>query len=141
MKVAIIERKLFGGTCVNIGCTPTKSLVASAYAAHMVRRAADFGVIVDGRATVDMKRVKARKDRIAGESEKGVEAGLRNTPGCTVFQGHARFESARDVSVGDVRLTAEQIFINVGGRARIPESRSPRRSQESRSSPRRRWRP
>src|SRR5437660_2393243 len=90
MKVAIIERGRFGGTCVNTGCIPTKTLVASAYAAHLARRGCEFGFTIDGAVNVDMKRVKARKDRIAGESEKGVEAGLRNTPGGTVFQGHAR---------------------------------------------------
>ena len=73
MKVAIIERKLFGGTCVNTGCTPTKTLVASAYAAHLARRAADYGVVVDGSISIDMKRVKARKDHVSGLSNKGVE--------------------------------------------------------------------
>jgi pyruvate/2-oxoglutarate dehydrogenase complex dihydrolipoamide dehydrogenase (E3) component len=77
MKVAIIERKLFGGTCVNTGCTPTKTMVASAYAAHVVRRAADFGVVNNGPASVDMKRVKSRKDAISGQSRTGVESWLR----------------------------------------------------------------
>src|SRR6202451_779931 len=78
MKVAIVERKWFGGTCVNTGCVPTKTMVASAYAAHMVRRAADFGVVSDGSASVDMKRVKSRKDAISGESKTGVENWLRS---------------------------------------------------------------
>jgi len=120
MKVAIIERKLFGGTCVNTGCIPTKTLVASAYAAHMARRAADFGVET-GPVTVDMKRVKARKDAISAKSRTGVEGMLRGTKNVTVYQGSARFESAREVSVGAARLTAERIFINVGGRAVIPD--------------------
>jgi pyruvate/2-oxoglutarate dehydrogenase complex dihydrolipoamide dehydrogenase (E3) component len=119
MKVAIIERKLFGGTCVNTGCIPTKTLVASAYAAHMARRAADFGVDA-GPVTVDMKRVKARKDAISAKSRTGVESMLRSTKNVTVYQGSARFESAREVSVGAARLTADRIFINVGGRAVIP---------------------
>jgi pyruvate/2-oxoglutarate dehydrogenase complex dihydrolipoamide dehydrogenase (E3) component len=119
-RVAIIERGRFGGTCVNTGCIPTKTLVASAYNAHMVRRAADFGVQVAGTARVDMKRVKARKDEITGKSRSGLESWLKNTPNCTVYQGHARFESAKEVVVGEELLTAPQIFINVGGRAAIP---------------------
>jgi pyruvate/2-oxoglutarate dehydrogenase complex dihydrolipoamide dehydrogenase (E3) component len=119
-QVAIIERHRFGGTCVNTGCIPTKTLVASAYNAHMVRRAADFGVQVTGTAQVDMKRVKARKDEIVGKDRSGLESWLRNTPNCTVYHGHARFESPTEVSVGEELLSAPQIFINVGGRATIP---------------------
>ena len=121
MNVAIIERKLFGGTCVNTGCTPTKALVASAYAAHMVARASDFGVILNGGASVDMKRVKARMEAIFSPSTRGVERSLRNTERCTVYQDHARFVSAREVSVANEILKAEKIFINVGGRALIPD--------------------
>jgi pyruvate/2-oxoglutarate dehydrogenase complex dihydrolipoamide dehydrogenase (E3) component len=120
MKVAIVERKFFGGTCVNTGCIPTKTMVASAYAAHMARRAADFGVEA-GPVTVDMKRVKARKDAISGKSRTGVESMLRGTANVTVYTGGARFESAHQVSVGEVRLTAERIFINVGCRAMVPD--------------------
>ena len=121
MKVAIIERKLFGGTCINTGCTPTKTMVASAYAAHMVYRAADFGVVNTSAARVDMKLVKSRKDAVAGESRSGVENWLRGMANCTVYQGHARFESPKEVSVGAERLTADRIFINVGGRAVEPQ--------------------
>src|SRR3989441_10105485 len=99
MKVAIIERKLFGGTCVNTGCIPTKTMVASAYAAHMAHRAADFGVVIDGRVSVDMKRVKVRKDAVSGQSRTGVEQWLKNMPNCTVYHGQARFESPQEVSV------------------------------------------
>ena len=120
MKVAIVERKLFGGTCVNTGCIPTKTMVASAYAAHMARRAADFGVAIDGSVSVDMRRVKARKDAISGKSRTGVETWLKHMQNCTVYEGHARFESPRDVGVGQDRLTAGRIFINVGGRAAVP---------------------
>src|SRR5438874_1221963 len=120
MKVAVCERKLFGGTCVNTGCVPTKTLVASAYAAHMVRRAADFGVVIESPVRVDMKQVKARKDAVSGHSRAGVESWLKSMANCTVYQGHARFESPHEVSVGDRRLTAERIFINVGGRALVP---------------------
>jgi len=119
MKVAVIERGFFGGTCVNTGCIPTKTMVASAYAAHIARRADDYGVI-DGAVSVDMKKVKARKDQISGKSRVGVESGLKNMANCTVYQGHGRFEGPHEVSIGDVRLTAERIFINVGGRAAIP---------------------
>ncbi len=119
MQVAIIERKLFGGTCVNTGCIPTKTMVASAYAAHIARRAAEYGIGA-GPVTVDMKRVKARKDAISGESRTGLEASLKNLANCTVYEGHARFESPREVSVGEARLTAPRIFINTGGRAAIP---------------------
>jgi pyruvate/2-oxoglutarate dehydrogenase complex dihydrolipoamide dehydrogenase (E3) component len=121
MKVAVIERKLFGGTCVNTGCIPTKTMVASAYAAHLARRAAEFGVNTGGNVSVDMKRVKARKDEISGKSRTGVEIWLKEMKNCTVYEGHARFESAREVRVGEDRLTADKIFINVGGRARVPE--------------------
>jgi pyruvate/2-oxoglutarate dehydrogenase complex dihydrolipoamide dehydrogenase (E3) component len=120
MTVAIVERGRFGGTCVNTGCIPTKTMVASAYAAHLARRASEFGVDVNGSIAVDMKRVKARKDDISGQSSAGVESGLRQTERCTVYQGHARFESPTEISVGSDRLTAGRIFINVGGRASVP---------------------
>jgi len=119
-RVAIIERNRFGGTCVNTGCIPTKTLVASAYAAHMARRAADFGVAVPAPISVDMKRVKARKDEVSGKSRTGLENWLRGTSNCTVYRGHARFESPNEIRVADELLTAPQIFINVGARATIP---------------------
>jgi pyruvate/2-oxoglutarate dehydrogenase complex dihydrolipoamide dehydrogenase (E3) component len=121
MKVAIVERKLFGGTCVNTGCIPTKTMVASAYAAHMARLAAVYGVKVEGTVSVDMARVKARKDAVSGKSRTGVETWLKGMKNCAVYQGHARFESPREVSVGGDRLTSERIFINVGGRAIVPD--------------------
>ena len=99
-KVAIIERKLFGGTCVNTGCTPTKTLVASAYAAHVARRAADYGVRSSGAVKVDMKAVKARKDAVVGASRDGVERSLKTLEGCTVYEGHARFVAQKEVQVG-----------------------------------------
>jgi pyruvate/2-oxoglutarate dehydrogenase complex dihydrolipoamide dehydrogenase (E3) component len=120
MSVAVIERGRFGGTCVNTGCIPTKTLVASAYAAHLARRAAEYGVTIGGPVTVDMKQVKARKDEISGRSSHNVENSIRGLEHCTVYQGHARFESANTVRVGDELLEAERIFINVGGRALIP---------------------
>jgi pyruvate/2-oxoglutarate dehydrogenase complex dihydrolipoamide dehydrogenase (E3) component len=119
-KVAIIERKLFGGTCVNTGCTPTKTLVASAYVAHVARRAADYGVRIDGSVNVDMKAVKARKDAVVSVFRDGVEQSLRALQGCTVYEGHGRFVAEKKVAVDDSELTADQIFINVGARATIP---------------------
>jgi pyruvate/2-oxoglutarate dehydrogenase complex dihydrolipoamide dehydrogenase (E3) component len=119
--VAFVERKLFGGTCVNTGCTPTKALVASAYVAQKARVAASYGITIGSAVTVDMKAVKARKDGIVANSRDGLEAYLRGMKGCTVFDGHARFESATQVRVGDDVLTAKEIFINVGGRAVIPD--------------------
>lgn len=121
MKVALIERKLFGGTCVNTGCMPTKTLIASAYAAHLARRAADFGVVTGGPVSIDFGRVKARVERVVAEARTGVERWLRSMSGCTVLQGHARFEAPDTVRVGDQRLTAPRIFVNVGGRALVPE--------------------
>jgi pyruvate/2-oxoglutarate dehydrogenase complex dihydrolipoamide dehydrogenase (E3) component len=119
LTVAIIERKRFGGTCVNNGCVPTKTMVASAYAAHTARRGADYGFDISGDVRVDMKRVKARKDDIVGRDSSGLEKWLRGLNNCTVIQGHARFESARTVSVSGELLEADKIFINVGGRASV----------------------
>jgi pyruvate/2-oxoglutarate dehydrogenase complex dihydrolipoamide dehydrogenase (E3) component len=120
-KVAIIERNLFGGTCVNTGCIPTKTLVASAYAAQLARRASEYGVTVPGPVSVDMKAVKARKDQISGKSRTGLEKSLKELENCTVYEGHARFESKTEVRVGNELLSAPQIFINVGGRAVVPD--------------------
>ena len=120
MKVAVIERKLFGGTCVNTGCIPTKTLVASARAAYMARRAADFGVMINGAIAVDMKKVKARKDDVVGRSNHEVPEWMTKMPNLTVFKAHARFEDTHTVSVGDDKLEADKIFINVGARAFVP---------------------
>jgi pyruvate/2-oxoglutarate dehydrogenase complex dihydrolipoamide dehydrogenase (E3) component len=120
-KVALVERKFFGGTCVNVGCMPTKALVASAYAAHMARRAADFGVVVEGAVSVDMKKIRARRDAISAKSRAGVENWLVGMEGCTLFRGEAAFESPTTVRVGAARLSASRIFINVGARATRPE--------------------
>ena len=120
MKVAVVERGKFGGTCVNTGCIPTKAMVASARAAYAARRAAEFGVDIGGPITVDMKRVKARKDEISGKSNTGVESWLKSMQNCTVYDAQARFVSPHEVSVGSETLTAERIFINVGGRAIVP---------------------
>jgi pyruvate/2-oxoglutarate dehydrogenase complex dihydrolipoamide dehydrogenase (E3) component len=123
MKVVIIERKRFGGTCVNNGCVPTKTLVASARAAHVARRAGDYGVTIPGSIAVDMKKVKARKDAVVRQSSEGLEKWLRDTKNLTVIEGQGRFADAHHVRVGDQRLEADKIFINVGGRASMPSFR------------------
>jgi pyruvate/2-oxoglutarate dehydrogenase complex dihydrolipoamide dehydrogenase (E3) component len=120
-KTAIIERKLFGGTCVNVGCVPTKTLVASARAAYLARRGADFGVMIDGAIRVDMAKVKARKDAVVEQSREGVSAWLRGTPNLTVFEGHGRLESPHAVRVNGALLEAREIFLNAGARALVPD--------------------
>jgi pyruvate/2-oxoglutarate dehydrogenase complex dihydrolipoamide dehydrogenase (E3) component len=120
LRVAVIERKNFGGTCVNTGCMPTKTLVASAYVAHMARRAAEYGVEVDGPIKVDMKRVKARKDDIVSDSRKGVSDWMEGLANTTVYRGHARLTGPKTVSVNGEILEAGKIIINTGGRALIP---------------------
>jgi pyruvate/2-oxoglutarate dehydrogenase complex dihydrolipoamide dehydrogenase (E3) component len=120
MTVAMIERHLFGGTCVNTGCTPTKTLIASAEVAHQARRAAEFGVRLQGEVSVDMPSVKKRKDAVVAASRDGLEGWLRGMERCTVFDGHARFISSREVRIDDTVIGASRIFINVGGRAAVP---------------------
>jgi pyruvate/2-oxoglutarate dehydrogenase complex dihydrolipoamide dehydrogenase (E3) component len=119
--VALVERKLFGGTCVNTGCMPTKTLVASARAAHVARRAADFGVVLTGEVGIDMLKVKSRADTVIANARHGVRRWLDDMDGCTVIEGHAHFEDARTLRVGNERLTAPQVFLNVGGRAAVPD--------------------
>ncbi|WP_287359882.1 FAD-containing oxidoreductase, partial [Mesorhizobium sp.] len=121
MSVALIERKLVGGTCVNTGCMPTKAMVASAYAAHLARRAADYGVTVSGPVGVDYKAIKARKDKVSNDARGNLESWIAGMDKCTLFRGHARFETADTVRVGDDLLSAEKIFINTGGRASVPD--------------------
>ena len=120
MKTAIIERKLFGGTCVNVGCTPTKTLVASARAAYMARRGADFGVVIDGSIAVDMKTVKARKDAVVRQSNEGVTNWLKTMEDLTVYEGHGRLESSTSVRVNGDLLETDKIILNVGARANVP---------------------
>ncbi len=121
LKTAIIERDRFGGTCVNTGCTPTKTLMASAKVAYMARRSPDFGIQSSGKIFVDMKAVKSRKDKIVNQSSTGVENSLKAEKNITVLAGHARFESSNTVRVDNQLLKANKIFINVGGRAFIPD--------------------
>jgi pyruvate/2-oxoglutarate dehydrogenase complex dihydrolipoamide dehydrogenase (E3) component len=120
-KVAMVERKLFGGTCVNTGCTPTKTLIASAYVAQKARTAKDYGIETSGPVKADMRAIKARKDSIVLKSRDSVESWLRSMENCTVYTGHARFESPTELRVGEDLLTAPQIFLNVGGRAVVPD--------------------
>ena len=118
--VAVIERKLVGGTCVNSGCIPTKTLVASAYAARLARRAAEYG-IGTGDISVDMTAVKARKDKIVIGDREGVESWIEGMSGATLIRGHARFEGPHTIRVDDRMLEADKIFLNVGGRAVAPD--------------------
>lgn len=118
-KVAIVERKLFGGTCVNTGCTPTKAMVASAHAAHLARRGKDFGFHA-GPVAVELPAVKARTDAIVGKARNGVESSLRSAKNCTVFTGTAVFASPSTMRVGDDLIEAAEIFLNVGARPFIP---------------------
>ena len=120
-KTAIIERKLIGGTCVNNGCIPTKTLIASARAAYVARRGGDFGVTIDAPIRVDMAQVKQRKDSVVRHSTDGLTRWLGGTSGLTMIQGHARFEGPKTIRVGDRLLEAKQIFLNVGGRALVPD--------------------
>ena len=121
MTVAIVERKYIGGTCVNTGCMPTKALVASAYAAHIARRADDYGVVIEGPVKVDMKKTMQRSHQVTLNARNNNENWLRGMEGCTLILGHARFESRNTIRVGDELLTAPKIFLNVGGRAAIPD--------------------
>ncbi|HUA79530.1 MAG TPA: FAD-containing oxidoreductase [Dyella sp.] len=121
MTVALVERHLFGGTCVNTGCMPTKTLVASARVAHQARRAADYGVVLNGDVSIDMPRVMARAHNVSETSRGNVQRWLEGMPHMTVLRGHARFESANTLRVNDETITAPRIFLNVGGRARVPE--------------------
>src|SRR5688500_733034 len=121
MKVALVERKLLGGTCVNDGCMPTKTLVASARAAHMARRAGDYGVKLGGSVSVDMKAVKARKDLIVGQSIASLTRWLDGIEGLSLVRGHARFVASHAIEVDGETLEAPQIFINVGGHAVLPD--------------------
>jgi pyruvate/2-oxoglutarate dehydrogenase complex dihydrolipoamide dehydrogenase (E3) component len=118
--VALIERHLLGGTCVNTGCTPTKTLVASAYAAHLARRAADYGVTVGGPVGIDIKAVMARKNAVVVQSRDGLGSWLETLDNLTVIKGHARLLSAGSVEVGGEQMSAERIFLNVGGRPDVP---------------------
>lgn len=118
--VALVERQQYGGTCVNTGCTPTKAMIASAKAAHTLRRAADYGLAAEPVGRVDLARVKARKDAIVADSRTGLETTLRQTAGCTLFRGTARFVSPTAMQVGDEVLEARHIFLNVGARPARP---------------------
>ncbi|HEV8109671.1 MAG TPA: FAD-containing oxidoreductase [Burkholderiales bacterium] len=121
MRVAVIERDKFGGTCVNDGCTPTKTMVASAYAAHTASRGGEYGFQTSGQPRVDMKQVKARKDQVVANSSGSVEKWMRGLKGGAVFQGHARFTGPKSIEVNGEILEAEKIFLDVGGRPLVPK--------------------
>jgi len=119
--VAIIERKHVGGTCVNTGCKPTKTLVASAYAAHLARRGAEYGVALDAPVRIDMPKVMRRAQQVTLDSRHGNEKWLEGMKNCTLIRGHARFEDGKTIRVGEDVLAAPRIFLNVGARAAIPD--------------------
>ncbi|MCV7256413.1 FAD-containing oxidoreductase [Mycobacterium hackensackense] len=119
-RVAVIERKLVGGTCVNNGCIPTKTLVASAHAAHSARRAAEYG-IGTGDVSLDMAKVKARKDKIMLDDRAGVESWLEGMDGASLIRGHARFVDPHTIDVDGRLLRADRFYLNVGGRASVPD--------------------
>ena len=125
MQTALVEREHLGGTCVNDGCIPTKTLLASARAAHVARRAAQYGVHVGGPVSVDMAAVKARKDRVVGQSIDGLAKWLHGIEKLQLVWGHARFVGPHAIEVtgesGTQVLEAPKIFINVGGRAVLPD--------------------
>jgi pyruvate/2-oxoglutarate dehydrogenase complex dihydrolipoamide dehydrogenase (E3) component len=121
MSVAVVEKGKFGGTCVNVGCTPTKAMIASAYAANLARRASEYGVRIDGAPRVDMASVKARKDAIVAKSSGGVEKWMTGLKGATVYRGHARFTGPDTVEVNAQSLGADRIFLDVGGRPLVPK--------------------
>ena len=120
MTVALVERHLVGGTCVNTGCMPTKTLVASAYAAHMARRAGEYGVLFDGPVAIDMHKVRSRAAQITLNARGGLENWLGGIDKVTLLRGHARFTGAKTLTVGDEEISGERIFLNVGGRAVRP---------------------
>jgi pyruvate/2-oxoglutarate dehydrogenase complex dihydrolipoamide dehydrogenase (E3) component len=122
-KVALVEKRMLGGTCVNDGCIPTKTLVASARAAWVARNAARWGIAIDGDIRVDMKKVKARKDEVVQASRDSLKSWLSNLPNLELIEGHARFEGENVVRVDgqdDVEIEAERFFLNVGARALVP---------------------
>jgi len=121
LNTAIIERKLVGGTCVNVGCTPTKTLVGSARVAYTSREAHRFGVSINGAVSVDMQKVKARMKEVSGASNRSVTDWLENMENVDLIRGHARFVGPRVVEVNGEVLEADKIFINVGARARVPD--------------------
>lgn len=120
-QVALVERKFLGGTCVNAGCKPTKTLVASARAGHMAFRAHDFGVVIDSPPRIDMTRVKARAQKVIHDSRQGIEDWLGSFPNLRIPRSAARFVAPRVLAVGDEEITASQIFLNVGGRPSRPD--------------------
>ena len=123
--VALIEQDHLGGTCVNTGCTPTKTMVASAQIAHYVRNASRWGVKV-GEVGVDLPGIVARKDRIVDQWRSGIERKIEERKTLRLYQGHARFVGPHEVRVGDETLRSDRIFINTGGRPDVPPRRGAR---------------
>ena len=121
LSVAIIERHRVGGTCVNVGCTPTKTMVGSARVAALARRAREFGILIDGPVVADMKLIKERKDQVAGDSSRSVTRWLESMENVELIRGHARFVEPHAVAVNGDILHADKIIIDVGARPRTPD--------------------
>lgn len=120
-KTAIIEKDQYGGTCVNVGCTPTKAYVASARRAWVAKNSADLGISIEGNVRVDLGKIKSRKDDLVKESRSGLKDFLENRDNLTVYNGDASFTGPKTVEVNGEELEADQIFINVGTKPRIPD--------------------
>src|SRR3989454_8433814 len=118
-RTLLVERSRLGGTCVNYGCTPTKTMVASAHAAHVARTAARFGVKA-GPVRIDMASVVGRKDRIVRQWRDGVRKRLQKAPRLTLVRGHARFIRPRQVEIAGERYEADVVIVNVGARPAVP---------------------
>ncbi len=120
-KVAVVERQLLGGSCVNVGCTPTKAMVASARAVHMARRGAEFGFSLASEPVVDMARVRDRAHAISGHSREGLESWIDGMDHVELIRGHAVLDGPNRVLVDGRVLETDRVFINVGARARVPD--------------------
>ena len=121
-KVAFIEKEQLGGTCLNVGCTPTKTYVASARRMWDAQNGNDLGIIIPEGAYADLKKIKARKDALIQKSVKGITAGVEQNENISFYKGEASFTGNKQVSVGDEKISANKVFINVGGRPFVPET-------------------
>jgi pyruvate/2-oxoglutarate dehydrogenase complex dihydrolipoamide dehydrogenase (E3) component len=117
-RVALIEKGQLGGSCINYGCTPTKTMISSARIAHYARVAPEFGIHT-GPVKVDMAEVVARKNEIIDSFRSGIEDQVENSPNLTLYRGQGRFTAPHEVEVNGEKLTSDKIFINTGTRPRV----------------------
>lgn len=120
-RVAIVEKSHYGGTCVNDGCTPTKAYVASAKRIWDAKNAGALGIDIPSGIKADLKAIKQRKDQLVESSREGIKSGISDNKQITSFYGKATFVDYKTVAVNGIQIQAEQVFINVGGRPRIPD--------------------